>query len=152
MKTPPFLVGSALLFWGWQTGVFGPALVMALALECSRWIKVRWDLADEDFSRIWIFCTLVLLGSAIYAFTANEGPADIRGLFQNPGFLAQRNVGTASARTAAALIRWLPMIFFFFIAAQVFSTREGIPLETISLILRRRWSRARKAGLPTPPT
>src|SRR5260370_16895019 len=50
------------------------------------------------------------------------------------------------------MIRWLPMIFFFFIAAPAFSSREGIPLETISLILRLRWRKARKAGLPLPPT
>ncbi len=152
MKPPPFLLGAGLLFWGWQTGFLAPAIVMALLLEGSRWIKTRWDLTDEDFSRIWMFCTLLFLGGFIYAFTANEGPADFRGMFQNPSFFTQRNAGTASARTAAAMIRWLPMIFFFFIAAQAFSSRAGIPLETISLILRLRWRKARKAGLPLPPT
>jgi len=152
MKPPPFLLGASLLFWGWQTGFLVPAIGMALLLEGSRWIQTRWDLTDEDFSRSWIFCTLLFLGAAIYAFTANEGPADFRGLFQNPSFFTQRNAGTASARTAAAMIRWLPMIFFFFMAAQVFSSREGIPLETISLILRLRWRKARKAGLPLPPS
>jgi hypothetical protein len=152
MKTPPFLLGAGLLFWGWQTGFLAPAIAMAVLLEASRWVQARWDLGDEDFSRIWIFCTLLFFGAFIYAFTANEGPADFRGLFQNPNFFTHHNAGTASARTAAAIIRWLPMIFFFFIAAQVFSSREGIPLETISLILRLRWRRARKAGLPLPPT
>ena len=152
MKAPPYLLGAGLLFWGWQTGFLAPAIAMALLLEGCRWIETRWDLTDEDFSRIWIFCTLLFLGAAIYAFTSNEGPADFRGMFQNPSFFTQRNAGTASARTAAAMIRWLPMIFFFFIAAQAFSSREGIPLETISLILRLRWRKARKAGLPLPPT
>jgi transglutaminase-like putative cysteine protease len=152
MKPPPFLLGAALLFWGWQTDFVLPAMLMALILESPRWTKLRWELGDEDFSRIWIFCTLLFLASAIYAFTANEGPADFRGLFENPGFLTQRNAGASSAKTAAAMVRWLPMIFFFFMAAQVYSAREGIPMETISLILRRRWRRARKAGLPTPPS
>jgi protein-glutamine gamma-glutamyltransferase len=152
MKPPPFLLGAALLFWGWQTDFVLPSMLMALILESPRWTKLRWELADEDFSRIWVFCTLLFLGAAIYAFTANEGPADFRGLFQNPGFLSQRNAGAASAKTAAAMVRWLPMIFFFFMAAQAYSSREGIPMETISLILRRRWRRARKAGLPTPPS
>src|SRR5437667_3052117 len=49
----------------------------AVARGC-RWIETRWDLTDEDFSRIWIFCTLLFLGAAIYAFTSNEGPADFR--------------------------------------------------------------------------
>src|SRR5262249_22940672 len=73
-------------------------------------------------------------------------------LFQNPNFFTQRNAGTASARTLAALIRWTPMIFFLFIAAQAFSTRDGIPLETISLILAWRWKRARKLGQKLPPS
>ena len=151
MKTPRFLLGAAVLFWGWQTGFFVPAIAMALVLEASHWVQARWDLADEDFSRIWIFCALLFLGAGIYAFTANDGPADFRGLFQNPNFFTQRNAGTASAKTAAALIRWLPMIFFFFIAAQALSSRESIPLETISFILRRRWKKARRAGLPAAP-
>src|SRR5437899_1980464 len=151
MKTPPFLLGASLLFWGWETGFVLPGLLMALVLESSRWVQVRWEISEEDFSRIWIFCTLLFLGTAIYAFTANEGPADFRGLWQNPTYFAQRNAGAAGARTAAALVRWLPMIFFFFIAAQVFSSRQGIPLETISLIMRLRWKRAQKQGLPRQP-
>jgi hypothetical protein len=151
MNTPPFLLGATLLFWGWETGFVLPGLLMALVLESSRWVQVRWDISEEDFSRIWIFCTLLFLGTAIYAFTANEGPADFRGLLQNPTYLTQRNAGAAGARTAAALVRWLPMIFFFFIAAQVFSSRQGIPLETISLIMRLRWKRAQKQGLLRPP-
>src|SRR5262245_6382672 len=151
MKTPPFLVGASLLFWGWQTGLLLSAVFMAVVLEGSRWTTGRWDLSEEDFSRIWIFCTLLLLGSAIYAFTSNEGPADFRGLFANPNYFTQRNAGTASARTAAALIRWLPMIFFFFIGAQAFSSSQGIPIETISLIMRLRWKRALKHGQPPPP-
>src|SRR5205807_3863664 len=105
----------------------------------------------EDFSRIWIFCTVLLLSAAIYAFTANEGPSDLRSLFQNPNYLTQRNAGTASARTAASVIRWLPMIFFLFMAAQAFSARGGIPLETISLIMRLRWKRAQKKGSSARP-
>src|SRR5882724_5798090 len=151
MKSPRFLLGASLLFWGWQTGFLMPALFMAMVIEGSRWTTARWELSEEDFSRIWIFCTLLLLGSAIYAFTANEGPADFRGLFENPNYFTQRNAGTASARTAAALIRWLPMIFFLFMAAQAFCSRQGIPLETISLIMRLRWKRAQKHGQPIPP-
>jgi len=151
MKAPPFLIGSSLVFWGLQTGFLLPAVLMAVILESSRWVSLRWELSEEDFSRIWIFCTLLLLGAAIYAFTANEGPADFRGLFENPNYFTQRNAGTASARTAAALIRWLPMIFFLFIAAQAFCPRAGIPLETISLIMRLRWKRAQKKGQPAPP-
>ena len=44
------------------------------------------------------------------------------------------------------------MVFCLFIAAQAYSTREGIPLETVSLILRWRWKRARRSGHPVAPS
>lgn len=146
MKPPPFLLGAALLFWGWQTGFLAVGALMALALEGAHWIEARWEFSDEDFTRIWVFCTLLFLAVAVYAFTANEGLADFRGFFQNPNLFTQRNAGAASARTAASILRWVPMIFFLFVAAQVYSSREGIPLRTLSLILSARWKKARKLG------
>ncbi len=152
MKTPQFLLAAALLFWGWQTGFLVAGAIMAVALESSRFIKARRDLSDDDFARIWTFCTLLSLAALVFAFTQNAGPANFGNLFERPNFTAERVAGNSSALTAIAFIRWLPMIFFLFIAAQVFSPREGIPLETISLILWRRRKKARKAGRPLPPS
>ena len=131
MKTPPLLLGAGLL-------------------EGAQSVKARWDFTDEDFRRIWTFCALLLLGAAIYAFTSAGGPGEFRGFFQNPNLNTERNVGNASARTVAALMRWLPMVFFLFMAAQAFSSREGVPPETISVILRVRWQRARRLGQTLP--
>ena len=149
--TPPFLLGVVLLFWGWQTGYLVIGAVMAVALESARYVRARWEFSDEDFNRLWAFCSLLFLATAVYAFTANRGPAEVRSFFQSPAFFMRRDAGAASARTAAALIRWLPMVFFPFVAAQIFSSREKIPLTAISLILRRRWKQARKLGRPLPP-
>jgi hypothetical protein len=150
MKAPPFLLGAALLFWGWQTGHLVEGAAMAALLEGAHWIKARWDFTDQDFRRVWTFCALLLLGAAVYAFTASGGPSDLRGFLQNPSFATERNAGNTSARTIAALMRWLPMIFFLFLAAQAYSSREGIPPETISVIMRLRWQKARKLGRPLP--
>jgi hypothetical protein len=146
------LLGAALLFWGWQTGLLLPSAIMAIVLEGARWLKVRWEFSNDDFVRIWTFCTVVLLAAAIYAFTSSSGPSDFRGFFENPNAMTQRNAGTATARAAMTLFRELPMIFFPFIAAETYSSRPGVPLETISLILRWRWKRARKLGQPPPPS
>jgi hypothetical protein len=150
MKPPPLLLGAALLFWGWQTGFLVAGTVMAVALESPLVIKARWEFSDEDFRRLWVFCSLLLLAAVVYAFTDNRGPADFLGLFENPNYFRQRNAGAASAKTAAATIRWLPMIFFPFVAAQAFSARAGIPIETMSVILSLRWKKARKLGRPLP--
>ena len=102
MKPPPLLLGAGLLFWGSQTGLLIPGAIMALALEASRWAKVRWDFSEEDFSRIWIFCTLLFFASMVYAFTSNEGPSHFRDLFQSPTLSAQRGAGLVATHTAAS--------------------------------------------------
>src|SRR5215831_15394268 len=150
-KPPPLLLGAALLFWGWQTGFFFAGALMAIVLEAAHVVKVRWDLTHADFSRLWAFCSVVFLATIVYAFTSNEGPADFRGFFENPSFLTQRNAGAATARTAAALFRWLPMSFFLFIAAQQYSAQGAIPLQTVSLLLSLRWRKARKLGQSPGP-
>ena len=55
MRTPPLLLGATLLFWGWQSDYIVAGEVMGAILESARLVKVRWELADEDLSRIWIF-------------------------------------------------------------------------------------------------
>ena len=150
MKPPPGLLGATLLFWGWQTEYLVVGAVLALILESSQFFRARWDFAEEDFKRIWTLCTLLLLTATVYSFTANESASDLFSFLQNPNFFTQRRAGNSSARAVASLMQWQPMIFFPFIAAATFSVHEGIPLRTISLILQRRWKRAKKLGQPLP--
>jgi hypothetical protein len=151
MRTPPFLLGAALLFWGWQTDYLIAGAVMAVVLESPRWVKARWDFADEDFRRIWVFCALLFLGVALFAFTSNGGLNELRDLVENPNLAIQRSASAASARVVAVWLRWAPLAFFPFVAAQAFSSGEGVPPETISLLLRLRWQRAKKSGrMPAP--
>ena len=150
MKPPPFLLGAGLLFWGWQSGFPVIGALMTIAIETSRWIHVRWELSDEDFRRIWVFSELLLLGATVYAFNLNDGPGTFSGLFQSPSLRTERMAGTTTARTIALTMRWLPMVFFAFIGAQIFSTREKVPLHTLSTLVRRRWKRARRLGEAWP--
>lgn len=152
MKTPPLLLGAALLFWGWETDYLVAAVVMAAVLESPQWIKARWDFADEDFRRIWIFCALLFLGVAVFAFTSNGGLNELRDFVENPNMAIQRSASAASARVVAVWLRWAPLAFFPFVAAQAFSSGEGVPTETISTLMSWRWRRARKLGRPVPPS
>ena len=92
MKTPPFLIGAALVFWGWQSGFLVPGVVMGLVLEGTRVVRARWELSDEDFFRIWMFCILLLLAATVYSFSANEGPSELRVFFHNSSFLDRKSV------------------------------------------------------------
>jgi transglutaminase-like putative cysteine protease len=150
LRPPPFLLGAVLVFWGWQTGYLLVGTGMGAILESTVFLRWRWDFAEEDFTRIWTLCSLLLLTATIYAFTANESAADLFSFLQDPNFFTQRRAGNSSARAVAALMQWQPMIFFPFMAAAAFNLREGIPLRTISLILQKRWKRAKKLGQPLP--
>jgi len=151
MKAPPFLLGATLVFWGWQTGFLAVGSLLAVMLEGARVIGARWEMADEDFHRIWNFCTLLILGAGIFAFGTSEGPGGFSDLFRGATVAAGTKIGLSGEHTAIALLRWLPMLLFPFVAAQAFSTAETVPLTAVSIILRWRQRRERQAGRPVPP-
>jgi len=148
MKPPPLLLGATLLFWGWRVELLVVGAVLAVVLEGARFIRTRWEFSEQDFKRIWAFCSVLMLAATVYAFTANEGPANFSVLFQNPSSANQGNAGASSVRTAGAMLRWLPMTFFLFVVAQAYSTRETIPLAAISIILQRRRNKAKQRSEP----
>ena len=149
MKTPPLLLGAALLFWGWQTGFVIAGAVMAVVIESARFIRARWELSDADYGRIWTFCTVFTLAAAVYAFSENEGPANLGGWLQGSAAAAGKFASVSSVRTANAMIRWLPMTLYLFIVAQMFGSRETVSLAAISFILRwRSWRRRHRGEAP----
>jgi len=134
MKTPPFLLLATLVFWGWQSGFLLAGGFMGAVLESSRFTRTRWDLTEEDFRRIWNFCTLLALGLVVYAFASGGEEGGLGKLHQNSALAATRNVSLS----ANSVLRWLPMTLFLFVAAQIYNERESFPLSAISPFLRRR--------------
>jgi hypothetical protein len=112
MNTPPFLLGSTILFWGWQSHLFPYAVLMALILELARWIKWRWALSDKDFNRVTDFTSLSFIMAAFYQ-------------------LSQQSV-----HGFMTLLNWLPMLLFLLITAQTYSTHGTIKLSSLFLSLR----------------
>jgi len=154
MKTPPLLIGATLLFWGLQSGQVGlfiAGAVMGLILEGARYIKVRWEFSDDEFARVWTFCNLLLLASMILAFHNNGGISTFNELFEDPNSTSERNAGNVGQLTADVLFRWLPIIFFLFVATQAYSSSDGAPLETLFFLWRNRLKKARKRGQSLPP-
>jgi len=49
---PPFIVGVALTFWGWQSGHLAAGIALGIALEAPRYIRLRLELDVVDHSRI----------------------------------------------------------------------------------------------------
>ncbi len=135
MKTPPFLLFAALLFWGWLSDFLIVGASLGALLEISRVVKLRWELDDTDFNRIWSFCVLLNIVLVGYVFTNND----------EGGINAMLHGNTASAAakstvlTAIRFLRWLPLTTFAFLLAQAFNARPSVPLTAVSLVLR--WRR-----------
>src|SRR5580765_6843143 len=140
MNTPPLLLGSTLLFWGWQTGLMPFAVVMAVLLEGSRLARARWEFSQADLDRIWNLCTLVFLGAAIYAFTAGDGSMTQ----SSPRIRAEAL--NRSVRAVFLFFQWMPLYFIPMMAAQTWGQQESMALSTFSWWLRRKRSEAQNAA------
>ena len=117
MKAPSFLLGASLIFWGWQTHLLMPAVIMALVLEGSGLVTVRWDLSSSDFNRISDLCTVIFLGMLIYSLASKS-----------------------SVPVMLVVLQWLPMTLFPLMASLAYSTSEDIDISALFLLMRRKVS------------
>ena len=131
-RTPPFLLLTALLFWGWQSGYWQAGAVMGIVLEWARFSRTRWEVTEEDFRRIRNFCALLGLALMVFIFSTNEQGGGLQSLLTSNAMATTRYVGLS----ATAFLRWLPIVLFLFVAAQFYSEREAIPLVSISWFFR----------------
>jgi protein-glutamine gamma-glutamyltransferase len=114
MKTPRWLIGLALLFWGWETGLLLWAALMAAALEASHFTRTRWELADTDLNRICDLCAVLFLGAGTLLYSTEDRLVFIFKFAQ-----------------------WLPFCFFPVALAQSYGDRPSIPLSSFNWLLRR---------------
>ena len=121
MKTPSLLLGAALLFWGWQTGLWIFAVVMAIVFEGSGLIRLRWDLSADDFRRIADLCSLLFVIMLVYLLVSDR-----------------------SAYFLIVLVKWLPIVFFPLLIAQAFATSDRVELSALFLLMRRKKKTERK--------
>ncbi|OQW91608.1 MAG: hypothetical protein BWK79_16505 [Beggiatoa sp. IS2] len=124
MVTPFFLLGSTLLFWGWQSQLLLFAIPMAILLEGSRWVEWRLALSDKDFNRLADVSSLLEFIVAIYLFSQQS----VHGLF--------------------TLLNWLPILLFLVMAGQIYSSQGTIKLS--SLLVSLRYTEGKK-GIPDSP-
>ncbi|MGZ4961603.1 MAG: transglutaminase-like domain-containing protein [Limisphaerales bacterium] len=114
MKFPRYLLGLALLFWGYQTHTLVAAIPIALALEFSQFLRARWEFSDTDLNRIWDLCAVLLVAMGIIVATTND-----------------------AARASFQFVEYLPFVFVPIVAAQRFGTQESLKWSVFSWFLRR---------------
>ncbi len=129
MKTPPLLLGAALLFWGGQAGLLPLAVILAAALEGARLVTWRWDLSRADFNRVSDLCTIVLLGMVAYLLSVVGG--------------APRT--SEAWRGFTVIFEWLPLALAPLVVAQTYSTAGGVEISVFFWSLRKRAATAEGA-------
>ncbi|NET69926.1 MAG: hypothetical protein F6K62_02420 [Sphaerospermopsis sp. SIO1G2] len=110
MKTPPLLIATALIFWGWQTGLWIFAIPIAIILESSQFVQSRWEFSNEDFKKIANLCLVIMISLTVYLL-----------------------VSTQSFYVVYTLLEWLPIISLPLIAVQVYAVNDSISLTTLFL-------------------
>src|SRR5690242_173932 len=72
MKTPPFFLLAALLFWGWRTNLLPWAALMGVLLELPNFIRGRWGFTETELKRIWDICMLMVVGEVVILMSAQD--------------------------------------------------------------------------------
>jgi len=121
MKTLPLLIGAALIFWGWQTGLWLFAIPMAVIIEGSRFISWRWEFSAKNVRQVANFCLVILIFLFIYL------------LIQNPTFYF-----------VYTLLQWFPVILFPLLIVQTYSLDERIHAESLFLLFKGEKSKENK--------
>ncbi len=126
MNMPAFLLGASLIFWGWQTGWWIIALLMALSYEASHFIDWRWHFSTEDFQQISKLCAFLAIAVLVYLFTINR-----------------------SVYLIFTYFKWLPLIFLPILLTLTYSTSDRLNIRTLFFFLPNQKDQ-RAIALPYP--
>ena len=82
MSLPPLLLAAAIAVWGWQTGDWIPASIAAAVALSPRVIRRRWDIGEEQLTRVADFCTALALAAGAILFAVYGNPRAVTLWFQ----------------------------------------------------------------------
>ncbi|MGH8631484.1 MAG: hypothetical protein ACREU7_12075, partial [Burkholderiales bacterium] len=112
-SAPRFIVGAALLLWGWQNAFLVYAVGMALVFEAARWTQWRWPVTNREFNYVSDLSSVILLVLVIYSFNT-EGS---KGIF--------------------TILSLMPFVLFPLVLVQAYSESGSVGLTALFISLRR---------------
>src|SRR5688572_83063 len=124
MKPPRFILGAALLFWGWRTNMLWVGLLAGVLLEISHFVRARWSFTDKEFNRLWDICTVLFIGVVTYLRFSED-------------------VSSAAYK----FFEWMPLVFYPMILGYAYSDRDAVPMKTFSWLLRRKGAKGGERGV-----
>lgn len=124
MKMPSFVLGAALLFWGWQCDHWLFAIPLAIILEAARFLPAtRFELSATEFNRVWKLCLLALIIVLAIPYISNKGLGSIY-----------------------IVMQWLPLVMSPMAIARLYSTEAGVPAPAFKIFYRE--EKRKPAGEP----
>jgi hypothetical protein len=117
MSLPPFALAAALAFWGWRSGHYGAAAVLAILAEGPRYIRLRFELQHGDFARVADLCSVLFVALVGWLFLSLEAPR--------------------TARAVLTAMLWLPAVLSPILLAQRLSASGTLPLSALFRYLRK---------------
>lgn len=125
---PRLLTGVALLYWGAVTGHSLVGLLCAFVVEARWWVDMRWEAGERGFVRAWHLSFLLGILALAWVWLMGENVFDLFGI-----------------------LIWAPVLLLPVIIAQQYSVEGNMPLNTFSLVARRKMLMDRKEGRPVNP-
>ena len=113
VNLPLPLLAATILVWGHQVALLPVAAPMIVVLLGSRWVRWRWALGDKDFHRLADVTGMAFILVGVYQFE------------------------TQAAHGIFGVLRWVPVLLFPLLIAQIFSTRDRIGHSALFISVRR---------------
>ncbi|MFT5882689.1 MAG: transglutaminase-like putative cysteine protease [Crocinitomicaceae bacterium] len=121
---PPILLTSlALLFWGVTSDNVLIALLLAVILDCRRWIPLKWDFDENAQVKAFQFSLLLVTAGVAISWIDDTGPTG-----------------------ALNVMTWMPIMFFPVEFVQRYGQRDTVALNSFFFFSRRRMALDRKEG------
>ena len=127
------LLASAILLWGWTTGLLFAAVPLAIVLEASRWMRRRWEFSPSDYQKIWNGCLILLLASVVFAVGYSRSLLDPG----EGGGAETRETTAQTAKSALLFFQWLPLVFAPVAVAVTLGEQWVMPATIFSWFARR---------------
>src|SRR5687768_10454199 len=98
IKSIIWVVAAALVLWGWETHLLAFGTAMAAVLVAPEFTRKRLALMQRELARLWDVTILIAIAAAVY-----------------------NRQTTGISMAVFTFLQWLPILFFPFVAAAVFS-------------------------------
>ncbi len=125
---PRLLLGAGLAFWGWRSGHYAAAALLAVLAEAPAAMRLRFELHQPEFMRIADLCAVLFVAVLVGLFATVEPPR--------------------TARAVLTTLLWLPAVLMPILLAQQLSSAGRVPLSALFRYVRKR--RERDPSLPDP--